>query len=53
MIITNEVIKNTTDDPQLRDYLTDHMMSKMLVGGFTSVTVTSTLLAGVFINFIR
>ena len=53
MIITNEVINHSTDDKQMREYLTDHMMSKMLIGGFTSVTVTSTLLAGIFINFLR
>lgn len=53
MIITNEVINHSTDDKEMREYLTDHMMSKMLIGGFTSVTVTSTLLAGIFINFLR
>lgn len=53
MIITNEVISSVTENPEEREYLTAHMMSKMLIGGFTSVTVTSTLLAGVFINLIR
>ncbi len=53
MIITNEVINSVTEDQEMRDYLTDHMMSKMLIGGFTSVTVTSTLLAGFFINLLR
>lgn len=53
MIITNEVINSVTEDQEVKDYLTEHMMSKMLIGGFTSVTVTSTLLAGVFINLLR
>ena len=53
MIITNEVINSVTEDQDVKDYLTEHMMSKMLIGGFTSVTVTSTLLAGVFINLLR
>lgn len=53
MIITAEVINSVTDDPQVKGYLTDHIMSKMLIGGFTSVTVTSTLLAGFFINLLR
>ena len=30
MIITNEVINHSTDDKEMREYLTDHMMSKML-----------------------
>lgn len=53
MIITTEVINSVTDDEGEREYLNRHMMSKMLIGGFTSVTVTSTLLAGFFINLIR
>ena len=53
MIITTEVINSVTEDQEIKEYLTDHIMSKMLIGGFTSVTVTSTLLAGVFINLIR
>lgn len=53
MIITNEVINSVTADAQVKEYLTEHIMSKMLIGGFTSVTVTSTLLAGIFINLIR
>lgn len=53
MIITSEVINSMTDDAQMKEYLTDHIMPKMLIGGFTSVTVTSTLLAGIFINMIR
>lgn len=53
MIITNEVINSVTEDAEVKEYLTDHIMSKMLIGGFTSVTVTSTLLAGFFINLLR
>ena len=53
MIITNEVINSVTEDAEMKEYLTDHIMSKMLIGGFTSVTVTSTLLAGFFINLLR
>lgn len=53
MIITTEVINSVTDDVEIKEYLNDHIMSKMLIGGFTSVTVTSTLLAGVFINLLR
>ncbi len=53
MILTNEVINSVSEDSEVKEYLTDHMMSKMLIGGFTSVTVTSTLLAGVFINLLR
>ena len=53
IIITNEVINTVTEDAEMKEYLTDHIMSKMLIGGFTSVTVTSTLLAGFFINLLR
>jgi len=53
MIITNEAINSVTEDPDVKEYLGTHIMPKMLIGGFTSVTVTSTLLAGIFINLLR
>lgn len=53
MIITNESINSVTENSEEKEYLSDHIMPKMLIGGFTSVTVTSTLLAGIFINFLR
>lgn len=52
MIITNESINSVTNNSEEKEYLSDHIMPKMLIGGFTSVTVTSTLLAGIFINFL-
>ena len=47
-ILTNEVIKSLTDDSKEVKYLTDKMLPKMLIGGFTSVTIASVLIAGIF-----
>lgn len=47
-ILTKEAIKAITDDEVEQKYLEDVMMPKMLIGGFTSVTVASVLVAGIF-----
>ncbi|MEK4405426.1 hypothetical protein MKZ26_13665 [Sporosarcina sp. FSL K6-6792] len=51
-IITNEVINSLTEDEKERDALTGQMMAPMLVGGFTSVTIVSVILAGIFVGFL-
>ena len=51
-IITNEVINSLTEDEKERDVLTGQMLAPMLVGGFTSVTIVSVILAGIFVGFL-
>ena len=47
-ILTNDAIKAVTDDPAEREHLTGQMMPKMLVGGFTTVTIASVIIGGIF-----
>lgn len=47
-ILTTEAIKSLTDDEDEIKYLTDIMMPKMLIGGFTSVTIASVIIGGIF-----
>ena len=47
-ILTNEVIKSLTNDNDESEYLTNKILPKMLIGGFTSVTIASVLIAGIF-----
>jgi hypothetical protein len=51
-IITNEVINSLTEDEKEREALTGQMLPPMLVGGFTSVTIVSVILAGIFVGFL-
>lgn len=51
-ILTNEVIKSLTSNHDENEYLTNKMLPKMLIGGFTSVTIASVLIAGVFSKFL-
>ena len=51
-ILTNEVIKSLTSNHGESEYLTNKMLPKMLIGGFTSVTIASVLIAGVFSKFL-
>lgn len=47
-ILTNDAIKALTDDPAEKEHLTGIMMPKMLVGGFTTVTIASVIIGGIF-----
>ncbi|QQB73503.1 hypothetical protein I6H56_09250 [Fusobacterium canifelinum] len=51
-ILTNEVIKSLTSNNDESEYLTNKMLPKMLIGGFTSVTIASVLIAGIFSKFL-
>ena len=51
-ILTNEVVKTSTADQIEREMLLSHMLPPMLVGGFISVTITSVILAGIFVNWL-
>lgn len=47
-ILTNEVINSLAKNKQEKDYLLDKILPKMLIGGFTSVTIASVLIGGIF-----
>ncbi len=47
-ILTTEAINSITEDEEEREYLTEIMMPKMLIGGFTSVTIASVIIGGIF-----
>lgn len=47
-ILTEEAIKALTEDEGEKAYLTSILMPKMLVGGFTSVTIASVIIGGIF-----
>ncbi|WP_338947077.1 hypothetical protein KST17_03840 [Fusobacterium canifelinum] len=51
-ILTNEVIKSLARNNDESEYLTNKMLPKMLIGGFTSVTIASVLIAGIFSKFL-
>ena len=51
-ILTNEVIKSLASNNDETEYLTNKMLPKMLIGGFTSVTIASVLIAGIFSKFL-
>lgn len=51
-ILTNEVVKASTTDDKERELLLSHMLPPMLVGGFISVTITSVVLAGIFVSWL-
>jgi hypothetical protein len=50
VMLTNEAVEGATDDKDARGIISSHIMPKMLVGGFTSVTIVSVLIAGVLMN---
>ncbi|MFC6180522.1 hypothetical protein [Lactiplantibacillus daowaiensis] len=51
-ILTNEVASQVADNDGQKQYLLDHMMPKMLVGGFATVSVASVIIASIFLKLI-
>lgn len=51
-ILTDEASKALAGDREEYDFLMAQMLPKMLVGGFITVTITSVILAGIFINML-
>ncbi len=49
-ILTEEAVNALAETPEEKEFLMDQMLPKMLVGGFTTVTVVSVILAGIFIK---
>lgn len=52
VMLTNEAVDNVTQDPSARTAISSQIMPKMLIGGFTSVTVVSVLIAGILVNYL-
>lgn len=50
-IITESTCSALAENPEEKDYLMSQMFPSMIVGGFTTVTITSVLLAGIFAGF--
>jgi hypothetical protein len=51
-ILTEEASKALANTDEENDFLMDQMLPKMLVGGFTTVTIVSVLIAGIFVNYL-
>ena len=47
-IITESVCTALAETPEEKEYLMSKMFPAMIVGGFTTVTITSVIIAGVF-----
>lgn len=47
-ILTEEAAKSLAETPEENEFLMNQMLPKMLVGGFTTVTIVSVILAGIF-----
>lgn len=47
-VITENTCNALASTPEEKDYLMDRMFPPMIVGGFTTVTITSVLIAGAF-----
>jgi hypothetical protein len=50
VMLTNEAVEAASNDNDTRQVISSHIMPKMLVGGFTSVTIVSVLIAGVLMT---
>lgn len=51
-ILTEEASKALAENSAEHEFLMAQMLPKMLIGGFVTVTITSVVLAGVFINLL-
>lgn len=49
-IITESMCKEMAATEEEREYLMGHMFPSMIVGGFSTVTITSVVIAGIFVN---
>ena len=51
-IITESMCKEMAATEDEREYLMAHMFPSMIVGGFSTVTITSVIIAGLFVNLL-
>lgn len=49
-IITESMCNEMAANEEEREYLMAHMFPSMIVGGFSTVTITSVIIAGLFVN---
>ncbi|MEW8972699.1 MAG: hypothetical protein AB2375_00775 [Tissierellaceae bacterium] len=52
-ILIEETTKALASNAEEKEFLMDNMLPQMLVGGFTTVTIVSVILAGIFIKFLN
>lgn len=51
-ILTEECVKALAENSKEYDYLMSKMLPMMIVGGFITVTITSVIVAGLFVNLL-
>ncbi|WP_411676214.1 hypothetical protein [Caproicibacter sp.] len=51
-VLTDEAAKALAETPEEKEYLMNAMLPQMIVGGFVTVTITSVVIAGVFVNLL-
>lgn len=51
-ILTHEAIKSVCETDDEREHVLDDMLPKMLVAGFTTVTIASVIIAGFFVKLL-
>lgn len=51
-ILTEECVKALAENNKEHEYLMSKMLPMMIVGGFITVTITSVIVAGVFVNLL-
>lgn len=51
-ILTEECVKALAENKEEHEYLMSKMLPMMIVGGFITVTITSVIVAGVFVNLL-
>ena len=51
-ILTEEAAKALAQTPEEKQFLMDNTLPQMIVGGFVTVTITSVIIAGIFVNLI-
>jgi hypothetical protein len=51
-VLTEEAAKGIAETPEEQEFLMDQMLPKMLIGGFTTVTIFSVILAGIFVKML-
>ena len=52
-VLTDEASKALASNEDEKNYLMDNMLPQMIVGGFVTVTITSVIIASVFIPMLR
>lgn len=51
-ILTHEAVKSVCETQEENEYVLDNMLPQMLVGGFTTVTIASVIIAGFFVKLL-